>query len=200
MLKVVLFDVDGVLANGTPFSHQLERDYGITTAMTAPFFNGKFLECLVGSADMKQELTSHLQQWNWPGSVDSFINYWFTSEHVINVPLVSYAQQLRQQSIPCYLATMQEKYRTAYILEQMGFAHKFDGMFSSAHIGYMKSDPQFFAHIVHALAGIQPQDILFWDDSSRNVETARKAGLSAKVYTDFSAFKEKMQRYLPTST
>src|SRR5581483_7257701 len=132
MIRVLLFDVDGVLANGEQFSKRLARDYGVTAEMTASFFNGSFLECLVGNADLKQELISHLKQWGWHGSVDEFLHYWFISEHVIDEPLVNRVQQLRQKGIRCYLATNQEQYRTAYILHEMGFADAFDGIFSSA--------------------------------------------------------------------
>jgi len=54
VIKVVLFDVDGVLANSGPFSRCLERDYGITQQTMRPFFQGRFRECLVGNADLKE--------------------------------------------------------------------------------------------------------------------------------------------------
>ncbi len=129
MIKVVLFDVDGVLATGKPFSQHLAHDYGITQEMVVPFFRGRFLECLVGNANLKQELIEYLGQWGWQGTVDEFVDYWFRSEHCIDEPLVHEVQQLRQRGIRCYIATNQEKYRTAYLLEEMGFANAFDGIF-----------------------------------------------------------------------
>jgi putative hydrolase of the HAD superfamily len=196
LIKVVLFDVDGVLANGEePFSRQLERDYGITQQMVGSFFRGSFQHCLIGSADLKQELAQHVQQWGWQGSVDEFVDYWFRCEHCINEPLVEEVQQMRQRGIPCYLATDQEKYRTAYILDHMGFANAFDGMFSSAHIGYTKRDQRFFAHILQKLHPVKATEILFWDDTPAKVATAHAAGLQAEVYHDFAAFMEKMKQY-----
>jgi len=196
LIKAVLFDVDGVLANGALFSQHLELDYGITQQMVSPFFQGRFQQCLVGSADLKQELAQHVAQWGWPGSVDEFVDYWFQCEHVINEPLLQVAQQLRQRGLRCYLATDQEKYRTAYILDQMGFADSFDGMFSSAHIGYTKRDQRFFAHILQALHPVKATEILFWDDTPTKVESARSAGIHAEVYSDFTDFTEKMKQYL----
>ncbi|GHO85444.1 hypothetical protein KSZ_34500 [Dictyobacter formicarum] len=38
MIQVLLLDVDGVLVQGEAFSKHLERDYGISPAITAPFF------------------------------------------------------------------------------------------------------------------------------------------------------------------
>ena len=195
MIRVLLFDVDGVLANGEQFSKRLASDYGVTTEMTAPFFSGPFLECLVGNADLKQELISHLKQWGWQDSVDAFLHYWFTVEHVIDEPLVNRVQQLRQQGMCCYLATNQEQYRTAYILHEMGFANAFDGMFSSAYIGYMKHDKAFFAAVLCELDGVKAEEILFWDDSPGNVATAKEAGLQAELYCNFEDFQHTLSQY-----
>src|ERR1700753_989596 len=120
MIDVVLFDVDGVLANGKPFSFYLERDYGITTDMASAFFRHKFVPCLIGEADLKVEISDYLQQWGWTKSVDELLDYWFTCEHIIDQLLIDYVEQLRQQGTPCYLATQQEKYRTASLLDKMG--------------------------------------------------------------------------------
>jgi putative hydrolase of the HAD superfamily len=196
VIKVVLFDVDGVLANGEPFSRCLERDYGITQQIVRPFFQGCFRECLVGNADLKEELAPLLPEWGWQGSVDDFLEYWFRSEHNINEPLMQEVQRLRQHGMRCYIATDQEKYRTAYLLEHMGFADAFDGIFSSAHIGYIKHDTRFFQSVLQALQGINTDEILFWDDTPGKVETARNAGLQAEVYHDFADFTEKMERLI----
>jgi len=194
VIKVVLFDVDGVLANGEPFSHCLERDYGIMRQTTRSFFQGRFRECLVGNADLKEEVAHVLPEWGWQGSVDDFLTYWFRSEHSINEPLMQEVQRLRRRGLPCYIVTDQEKYRTAYLLEHMGFADAFDGIFSSAHIGYIKHDTRFFQSVLQALQGIHAHEILFWDDTPSKVETARSAGFQAEVYHDFADFTQKMER------
>jgi putative hydrolase of the HAD superfamily len=196
LLKVVLFDVDGVLITGEPFSQQLARDYGITLEMTAAFFQGPFSGCLVGRADLKQEIASYLPQWGWQHSVEEFLTSWFTYETCIDEALLVSIQQLRQQGLSCYLATNQERYRMAYILNQMGFDSKFQGVFCSASLGYTKSEPAFFAAVLEALAGMQAQEILFWDDTPANVAAARAAGIRAELYTNFSAYERQMNQYL----
>lgn len=188
MIKVLLFDVDGVLTSGGPFSKHLAQDYGISPEVTSAFFKEKLPACLIGNADLKEELLAYLQQWGWQQSVDDFIQYWFKSEHNIDEPLIEAIQDVRQRGIPCYLATNQEKYRTAYILEQMGFAEKFDGMFSSGHIGYAKPQRAFFMYVLSQLNGIEANEIFFWDDTPANVAAAREAGLQAEIYTSFADF------------
>jgi len=71
VIRVILFDVDGVLAIGEPFSKHLAQTYGITSDLTRSFFEGRFLECLVGKADLKEELAGLLPAWGWSGSIEA---------------------------------------------------------------------------------------------------------------------------------
>lgn len=192
MINTLLFDVDGVLAIGEPWHKDLAPTYGITQEMTASFFKGPFQACLLGKADLKEELAAYLPRWGWPQTVEAFVDYWF-SRYTLDAPLLSSIQHLREQGIKCYLATQQEHYRTSYILREMGLAQHFDGMFSSAHIGFMKSDPRFFTSILDALPACQVETVLFWDDTPVNVVTAQRVGIQAEVYRDFAHFLARMQ-------
>ncbi|HET8910463.1 MAG TPA: HAD-IA family hydrolase [Ktedonobacteraceae bacterium] len=196
-VKAMLLDVDGVLAIARPFSHTMEKQYGITREMTSPFFQGIFLECITGRADLKQEIASYLQEWGWPGTVDKFIEAWFETEHQVNEPLLAVVQQLRNQGIPCYLATNQERYRTEYILKRMEFSTRFDGIFSSAYVGYAKPDREFFEAVLSGLKGIAPEEILFWDDNAGHIAAAREVGLQAEVYQSVEEFVTVLRRYFP---
>ena len=50
-------------------------------------------------------------------------------------------------------------------------------------------------HIEETL-GLGKNAILFWDDSRKNVESAREFGWSAEVYTDFNTFEETIKKYV----
>ncbi|HLW03761.1 MAG TPA: HAD-IA family hydrolase [Ktedonobacterales bacterium] len=195
MIAAMLFDVDGVLIVGELFSVTLAREYGITTEMTATFFRGPFERCLIGKADLKAEIASHLPQWGWRGTVEEFLRFWFTTGQQVDEALLATAQQLRQEGVRCYLATNQERYRTDYLLTQTRLAQQFDGCFASSQLGYTKDDPRFFQTVLRALPGVQASDVLFWDDSPANVQTARAAGLHAEVYTTFANFQQQMRFY-----
>lgn len=196
MIKVILFDADGVLINGEKFSVNLEREYGISKEKTLPFFTGIFKECIIGNADLKEVIKPYLKDWGWEKSVEELLDFWFKSEHKIDEELVKYIQQLRQKGIQCYLATNQEKYRATYMLDKMGFKDCFDQVFASAHLGHKKPDLEFFSKVMEKLSEIKKDEVLFWDDTLENIEAAIQFGIKAEFYTNFQDFKEKMQNYL----
>lgn len=128
--------------------------------------------------------------------MDAFLEYWFTSEHAINAPLVEVIQRFRRRGRNSYLATNQERYRTNYLLRDMGVAKQFDGMFSSADVGCMKHDSLFFTRVIQQLGEPPAGDLLFWDDRPGNVATARAVGLRAERYLDVDGFERVVERHL----
>lgn len=194
MITTLLFDVDGVLLVGEPWSKDLPTTYGITTAMLAPFFKDAFPACLTGKADLKEELAPYLPRWNWPLAVDDFIDYWFR-HYTLDQMLLKHIQQLRQNGTRCYLATQQERYRTDYLLHTLGFAQQFDGAFSSVDLGFLKTDAAFFEAVLRFFDPCRPTEILFWDDSAANVAMARSVGLQAEIYNNFANFLAAMKDY-----
>lgn len=181
-----IFDADGVLIPPWGFANYLKRAYPEIAAQTAEFFRGPFLRCVVGQADLKEVLPPYLEKWRWPHSLDEFLARWFESERTIDSELAAHIRRLRAAGAPCYLATNQERYRAAYMRNEMGLGALFDDLFVSAHLGVAKPDPTFFATVSRAIDhahGIPPTRIFFWDDAPANVEAAQAAGWQAKLYT-----------------
>ncbi len=195
MIKALVFDVDGVLVHAEMFSKQLEKDYGIPMSSLQPFFADTFQRCLVGEVDLKESLKPHLGEWGWQGTVDEFINYWFSVEHQVDEPLLSYIAKVKSQGVACYVATNQEKYRAAYLLERLNANSVFDGFFASAHLGHKKPASEFFATMYNNLSHFDRSEILFWDDKDVNVTTAKEFGINAEIYTTFDNFLQKIANY-----
>ncbi len=192
MIKAILFDADGVLLNGEKFSRVLAKEKGLTEETTHEFFKGPFKDTIVGKKDLRDILPPFLAKWNWQGGVDAFLQYWFESEHKIDEALIGYIQELRAKNIMCYVATNQEKNRIEYMLKNMGFADAFDGVFASSHIGHKKPTVQFYEMVVASLK-LKKDQIMFWDDTEKNVDVAKHFGIHAELYTDFENFVTKMQ-------
>jgi putative hydrolase of the HAD superfamily len=167
-IKVIVFDADGVVINSPGyFSLQYQKDFGVSNDVMLPFFKGVFQDCLVGKADLREELKKVLDDWKWKGTIDELLDYWFKSEHHIDDRVLREIKNLQSKGIKCYIGTKQEKYRTEYMKKEMGFEEIFDGIYSSAYVGYKKPDERFYEEISKDLKnkeGIRVEEIMFFDD------------------------------------
>jgi len=179
MTSAIIFDADGMLIHGERFSNRLERDFGIGTDIASEFFGNEFQECLVGKADLKEELAKYVDKWNWDKGVDALIEYWFDDEHnVVDEKFKQIIKDLREKDIKCYLATNNEKYRTDYLTDKRGLGEWFDKIFSSAYIGYKKPDPEFFQSILDESGVIEKINITYWDDDEKKPTWSREIWFS----------------------
>ncbi len=141
---------------------------------------------------MKESITEKPELWQWNGSTDELLDYWFKTEDVRNEELLKLIRKLKSQGVPCYLATDQEKYRGEYMRNVM-FKDLFDGYFISAELGVTKTDPKFFETIVEKLRliypSLEPHDIIFFDDSQSKIDTACSVGINGQLYKNINQIK-----------
>jgi len=72
------------------------------------------------------------------------------------------------------------------------FYHEFDHVYNSYDLGKGKRDPSLFTDVVNDLK-LQPAEVLFIDDSEKNVQAARKMGLRAILYVDHERFVSELE-------
>jgi putative hydrolase of the HAD superfamily len=181
MIKAIVFDVDGVLVENKVFASVLEREYGISREMTAPFFHGPFEECVLGRAELREALPEFLVKWKWPQGVDEFIRAWFEADARVNRPVLEFIGRMRAGGRRCYIASTQERQRVAYLEKLPAFAGLFDRCFFSCRLGCQKPERRFFDRIV-AETGESAGGFLLLDDNDENVAGARRAGWNAELY------------------
>ncbi len=90
-------------------------------------------------------------------------------------------EALRASGYGVHLGTHQERHRAAHMRVALGYDALFDVSCYSCDLGVAKPDPGFFAAAALRIAA-EPASILFIDDSARNVEGARTAGLAAEQW------------------
>ncbi len=73
------------------------------------------------------------------------------------------------------------------------FLDAFEGLVISGQIGLAKPDPRIFRHLLdaHALA---PEDVLFVDDRTTNVEAARGSGIEGVLFEGASLLRTELVR------
>lgn len=179
--KVVLFDADGVTFNEGQLFSEILAKRGMITSLekTSPFFKGVFQECLIGKADLKEELTKVISEWGWKGTVDELISFWFTVGNDVNEKVSDYIRGLKRKGVSCYLVTNQEKYRGALLKNKL--TNLFERVYVSADIGYRKEDPHFFEYVYEEIRNevSDKQEILLIDDDEKNIAAATQFGMNA---------------------
>lgn len=193
MIRAVCFDVDGVLVPPLRFRDLLAREHAITPAMTAPFFRGPFLECAEGRAHLENVLEPYLEEWLWKGTVAEFIELWLDSENLLDTDVLDVAAELRRSGVPCFLASVQERLRARYLMDDMGLARRFDGGFFSCEIGLRKSDAAYFAEVARR-SGYAPESLLLIDDTPACVDTARAAGWQALRFASAAQLRAELSK------
>jgi putative hydrolase of the HAD superfamily len=197
-IKAVIFDADELIIKRKEyFSAKLSREHNIPEEKIMPFFKGEFQECVVGTADLKEAVQPYLKDWNWDGTVEDLLKYWFEAEREIDSRVVEQINNLKAKGVKCYLATNQEKYRTEYLRKNLGFENIFDGIYSSCEMGYKKPDQKFFEYINDDLKrkeDLNPGEIMFWDNEEANVAAAKGVGWEGHLYDGFDDFQKVISR------
>ncbi len=196
MIKAIIFDADGVLVHREKyFSELLEEEYGVPLNKSLEFFNGEFVDCLVGKKDLKKILPKYLKDWGWEKSLEELLTYWFERESKRDEELMDYIAKLHDKGIKIYIGTNNEKYRTEYLRDKMGLGQIAHKVYGSGHVGYAKPDHNFFKFILDD-QGLKKTEVLFWDDDEENVQAAKEFGIKAEVYKEFEEFKKVIRKYL----
>lgn len=182
--KAILLDADGVtLKDEGYFSNKL-REQGriLPQADTDAFFTGVFPECIVGKADLKEELKKVVDGWGWKGTVDELIDFWFSVGDDLDEKVATYIHEARARGVKCYMATDQEQYRGRYLRQK--FSNIFDDFFIANEIGCTKKDPEYFEFVLKQLGSLvkNPSEVLFIDDGENNVENAKSVGIEAVLF------------------
>lgn len=183
-IKAILFDLDGLVLVGRKrlFSEQFAEEQKVPLDVVREFFVKDLKPCSMGKADLKEKVAPYLPRWKWNGTVDDFLMHWFSCCCEFDQQVLDIIVDLQKADVKCYVATRQEKYRLTYVMEGQGLQHWFDGTFATCDIGFDKCEPEYWDHVLQTL-GIEPEEILYFDDSEKNVDMAKMLGIDAHHYT-----------------
>lgn len=201
MIKYLLLDIDGIVIHREMyFSTRFLQDYGVPEELVQPFFQKEFKECIVGRADLKEEIQKYFSIWKWNKSVDELLQYWFEFESTKDEKVLDFVKTLRSLGIKCYLQTKNEKYRVEYLWNVVGLKNYFDGVFASSALGYKKPDQEFWNKTWEQLGKPEKSDVVAWDNEQEMIDSAIQFGFQGKLYNNFDSFKTTMQSLLGGKT
>jgi 2-haloacid dehalogenase len=95
---------------------------------------------------------------------------------------VAILRKLKDSNVPVYAITNWNQHKFRESLQRFDFLNSFDGIVVSGDEGLLKPDREIF-ELFFDRYGVRPERAVFVDDSLRNVEGARAAGMQALHFT-----------------
>ena len=162
--------------------------------MNAYYDECKHFKTNEGKDDFREQIQPYLSNFGWEYSVDEYLNQQFIFEHsYLDANMISIIENLQSQGVKCFLATDQERYRAQYLLESMNFRSVFDAHFISCFIGFRKCHDRFWEFVIDELKNstvcYESDEIAFFDDNQKNIDTALKFGIKAFLFETMSKFR-----------
>lgn len=193
-LKAIIFDADGqLILSPEYFSDYYAREHGASKDLLDEFFVTIFPECTIGKKDLKEELGVLLPEIGSLHTPEEYLDMWFNFEKSLDGRVIAFIKDLKSRGVKCFLATNNEKYRMEFLRTELGFEELFDAIYSSGETGFKKPEPALFQLILDA-NGLDPKDVLFCDDTERNIAGAEEFGLETHHYQNLEAFQQEVLR------
>lgn len=198
--KIILFDVDGVLiCLPNYFTKELEnKGYAGAEEVMNPFYRGEINWAYTeGRSDAREMVGPYLEKFGWKGTAQEYFDEQFQFERrFLDQDLIALVVNLKNQDVLCCLATDQEKYRAKFLMDEMDFKNIFDKYYFSCEIGKRKCADEFWKYVLwdaeKDLPGIQPWEIVYFDDIQKNIEIASSFGIQSFLFTDKLQFENDM--------
>ena len=179
-IKAVIFDVGGVLMrteNREPRA-TLGLRFGKTyEEMDKIIFGKSGYHASLGEVTAHEHWQSVMRVLDLPDSeIDDIYTQFFGGDEV-DYALIDYIRSLRPRYTTAILSNAWDDLRQI-LVEKWQIDDAFDEIFISAEMGIAKPDPKIYKMVIEKL-GIAPEEMVFVDDLSRNIEAARKLGMHA---------------------
>jgi putative hydrolase of the HAD superfamily len=189
-IKVIVFDVDDVLINGTDengcfyWTQNINKDLGINKTSLQKLFLKGWQKAVLGRVDTVEIISNFLKEININITPQQFITYWLAKDSNIDRKMFKAAETLKNNGYLLYLGTVQEKYRSRFLWEELGFKKHFKDIYASCFLGCKKPQKDYFNNVQKRI-GVSPEQILLIDDKEKNIEGALNAGWQGYLHKTY---------------
>lgn len=177
-IRHVLFDADGVLQEiRGGFFTSAEPLLGERAREILTVASERERPLLTGDGDFLAVLGDVLREYDVDvAPADLFAAVW--QNLAVSQDSLDLVRGLREAGYGVHLGTNQARERAAYMRTALPYEELFDVTLYSCDLGIAKPDAEFFRTAATKI-GAAPEAILFVDDHSPNVESARAVGMVA---------------------
>ena len=118
----------------------------------------------------------------------------FPTPRKINSTVMNFIRECKNLGYRLIVASNASKGSFEWRNSRFGLMNVFDGRIISSDIGFRKPSIDFFQYMIDVV-GFKPEEILFIDDSDRNIEAAGGLGIMALKYENEKSL-DKIMRIL----
>ena len=195
MIKAIVYDMDGMLFHEPHyFTKELENKYGIPLEESLFSKDPKYDACKRGEMVLDEFLMPYYKKWQkhekFTLSLEEAKQEWFDFTQ-INHKIVELAKRLKQAGITNVIATNNVEERTEYLNTKYKLNDTF-AVIGSPDLGVMKPEEEFFTKLMAKL-GLQPEEVLYYDDKESTIIKLKEFGFDAVVYRDIDGFKKDLR-------
>lgn len=189
MIRVVLFDLDGVIRHFDPMNvADIEHRHGLAPgSLEGVAFAKSLIEDVTTGRITRAEWVRRIgEQVRNPSAADE----WGVQPAELDVALLELSDEIRTLGLRTAVLTNGTDTISAEVTE-LGIADRFDAIFNSADIGFTKPDVRAFEHVLDALDA-NAEEVLFTDDSASKLAGAESLSMQAHLFTGIDNLREQL--------
>jgi glucose-1-phosphatase len=177
MIRVVLFDLDGVIRHFDPqYVAAIELKHGLAAGTLDGFaFAKPLIDEVTAGRITRAEWVRRVSE--LAGSAKA-AQEWGVQPAIVDEDVLELSDEIRSLGLRTAVLTNGTDTIPAEIAA-LGIARRFDAIFNSADIGFVKPDARAFEHVLDAL-GVTAAEVYFTDDSASKLAGAE--GLSMRTH------------------
>ncbi|SIO27270.1 HAD family hydrolase [Agromyces cerinus] len=189
MIRVVLFDLDGVIRHFDP-DHlaDIERRHGLAAGTIAGIaFANPLIEEVTTGRITRAEWVRQVSE--AAGSAPA-AEEWGVQPSVVDESLLALSDEIRSLGLTTAVLTNGTDTIPAEIAA-LGIADRFDAIFNSADIGFVKPDVRAFGHVLDALE-VTGAEVFFTDDTASKLVGADRLSMCTHVFAGVEDLRDQL--------
>lgn len=190
MIRGIIFDLDGTIADSNYVWREIDREFFAKHNMSVP---QDYLK-MINSASFEETASYTKNTYGFEESVEEIIKIWYDmaiDEYSNNVKLKPFAKEfiekMKAKGIKIALATANSEILYESTLKNNGIFHLFDVFTEVSEVKKTKEFPDIYLKCAEKM-GLQPDECVVFEDILRAVRGAKKAGMKTVAVYDESSY------------